>query len=378
MGYAGKATWRMKYCLSKDLRSILVQEGVSPSSEPGAPSRHPPQTGLWKAFHTADNMTCESGFEGNSDIYGLGVRIGVYLQWCTSILAQNFYEPAVEGMQDANSTYQLAMTCGFMFITSRPSEGLKTIEGYIALLFCFAGACISSLQNRSAFSTVLSKNGVGEPPRRRVRTAGDMLLNAIISSYGIWFLFIGIGKLERTVCQERAFFFTSVALFGWFRFFLSAGFILGLLVSTLLLVAQAIILISWVSNSLDNNINMNQRIFGGVNDPTPNSTRQNQRVDVTISTGQLFGSMLALGLFIAAVEETLDWNNISGVHQCADFSQLFPLMIGATNFARVAAQFLLDHGKGKIALKPSKLTGMTTNNIMEHLKLMPVRCTRSA
>ncbi|KAI3537994.1 hypothetical protein CSPX01_09791 [Colletotrichum filicis] len=299
-------------------------------------------------------MTCESGFEGNSDIYGLGVRIGVYLQWSTSILAQHFYEPAVEGMQDANSTYQLAMTCGFMFITSNPSEGLKSVEGYIALLFCFAGACISSLQNRSAFSTVLSKIGVVKPPRRRVRTAGDMLLNAIISSYGIWFLFIGIEKLERTGCQEKAFFFASVALFGWFRLFLRASFIFGLLVSTLMLVAQAIILISWASNSLDNNINMNQRIFGGVNDLTPDQTRQKQRVDVTISIGQLFGSMLALGLFIAAVEETLHWNNVSGVHQCADFSQLFPLMIGATNFARVAGQFLLDHGKGKIALKWTK------------------------
>jgi hypothetical protein len=45
-----------------------------------------------------------------------------------------------------------------------------------------------------------------------------------------------------------------------------------------------------------------------------------------------------MALFITAVELTLAWNYIRGVNTCNKFSQLFPLVVGATNFARLGAR----------------------------------------
>ncbi len=56
---------------------------------------------------------------------------------------------------------------------------------------------------------------------------------------------------------------------------------------------------------------------------------------ITISARKLLGGIAAITTFILAVEFTLRWNNIRGVYTCGNFSQLFPLVVGATNFSRL-------------------------------------------
>jgi hypothetical protein len=38
---------------------------------------------------TADEFLCGEGFEGNPDIYGLGIRVGIYLQWASCLIANH-------------------------------------------------------------------------------------------------------------------------------------------------------------------------------------------------------------------------------------------------------------------------------------------------
>lgn len=37
----------------------------------------------------SDQHLCYQGFQGNADLYGLGIRIGIYLQWVASLLSNN-------------------------------------------------------------------------------------------------------------------------------------------------------------------------------------------------------------------------------------------------------------------------------------------------
>jgi hypothetical protein len=56
-------------------------------------------------------------------------------------------------------TFQLVMLAGLILITMRDDVGTKTIEGYIAFLFCFPRAWIASLQTYSAAKATLTSAG---------------------------------------------------------------------------------------------------------------------------------------------------------------------------------------------------------------------------
>lgn len=75
------------------------------------------------------------GFNGNSDIYGLGIRLGVYFQWLASWLT-NTLSPNEAGLSHtANSIFVLAITIAIA--TSIASDLIKPVEVYVMLLICF-------------------------------------------------------------------------------------------------------------------------------------------------------------------------------------------------------------------------------------------------
>ena len=75
------------------------------------------------------------GIEGNSDLYGLGIRLGVYLQWISSWLIQTLNPSGITTTHDANSIFVLAILTAMLSATAR--DDIKPIESYIMLLICF-------------------------------------------------------------------------------------------------------------------------------------------------------------------------------------------------------------------------------------------------
>lgn len=49
------------------------------------------------------------GFEGNSDAYGLGIRLGIYIQWFPSVLIFCFVHHDYHSLVAVSNYYQLAM-----------------------------------------------------------------------------------------------------------------------------------------------------------------------------------------------------------------------------------------------------------------------------
>ena len=67
-------------------------------------------------IHNNANI-CFQGFEGNQDLYGLGVRLGIYLQWITAFIANNFLPAARQSFRVSWLVLSIAM-CILTFVAS--------------------------------------------------------------------------------------------------------------------------------------------------------------------------------------------------------------------------------------------------------------------
>lgn len=57
------------------------------------------------------------GFVGNSDFYGLGIRLGIYLQWVASLIANPLLKSERSNMAGAYLTFSLALAIAILLLT---------------------------------------------------------------------------------------------------------------------------------------------------------------------------------------------------------------------------------------------------------------------
>lgn len=73
-----------------------------------------------------------TGFEGNSDFYGLGIRIGVYLQWFSSWISNTVNPAGAAANHDANTVFLIAILIATTIALTDGS--LQLAEAYTLLL----------------------------------------------------------------------------------------------------------------------------------------------------------------------------------------------------------------------------------------------------
>lgn len=318
-------------------------------------------------------LTC--GFEGNSDIYGMGIRLGIYMQWLAALIAELASPADVEAAQAATTSYQLAMFSGLVLVTQNRSLGVRALEAFLILLFCFAGLWVGSVvptarsfgvlsgmrrrldhvmhSNHDNTTTTTSPFG-GRPattdPGPTKTSAPQLfrlLLACIVSAYGTWTLFVGLDRLPRTACRDEvAFFFAPVSLFGWFRHMFRAFFVVSLVASTVLLVvlvaqrgtAFAAALREWpppLARAWAGGTAGPLEHGGGAAAVGASGRGAEEKASLAALLRQPLGGVVALSVFMVAIELTLAWNAVRDVYDCNAFGQLFPLVLGASNLAGV-------------------------------------------
>jgi hypothetical protein len=77
--------------------------------------------------------TCE--VSGNSDMYGLGIRVGFYLQWMSSPVAAWIAKDETSGLRTANAFFVSATFIGLIIETAL--NHLDVVEIYVILLLGF-------------------------------------------------------------------------------------------------------------------------------------------------------------------------------------------------------------------------------------------------
>lgn len=145
------------------------------------------------------------GFEGNSDLYGLGVRVGLYLQLFSSISVSVYL--AKESYLKFYRISNMAMLLSVMIIIINESvqKAVKGVEvnSLVFVLTVQVYAMVFPLFAAKPdwlYWTVFLGIGV------------------VQNVYTLWFFFHGLDVLPRSAClDEYGFFFAKVSIWHWYR-----------------------------------------------------------------------------------------------------------------------------------------------------------------
>lgn len=143
------------------------------------------------------------GFQGNSDIYGLGIRLGIYFQWAATLLSYLFLRESIDDVAAANWIFLIATVIATLVITAaRSSLNTYSAEVVIMLYFVFGQITICLMPiigNGPANYTILGAWGV----------VSCFLAVAIYES---WFWINGRVSMTQTPCGTFMFMFKKVSI----------------------------------------------------------------------------------------------------------------------------------------------------------------------
>jgi len=147
----------------------------------------------------------ECGFEGNPDLYGIGVRIAFYLQIMSTVLisTDKFEIPKT---LTVNLWFQFALFITLIYTTA--TGQLNDVEAYTCIYLLDALSILGSVVYRVLGSS--SEYSLAS------RSAHAVVKSAIVG-YAVWFWWVGVFALHRPPCESVGFFFTRTQLQGWLR-----------------------------------------------------------------------------------------------------------------------------------------------------------------
>lgn len=153
-----------------------------------------------------NDTLCNQGFIGNSDLYGCGIRIGIYLQWISSILANHLFSNNRQDIQKLYLIFSLAI-CVATLIATFVKACVFSVEiiilywmywgGYICV---FGSApCLIKLGNARSWMKV------------DWTTVIFFITHWIMAYHGVWFMIYAYDQhFPRMPCGTWHFFFAPV------------------------------------------------------------------------------------------------------------------------------------------------------------------------
>ena len=159
---------------------------------------------------TNDSTTC--GYTGNSDIYGLGIRIGIYLQWFSTWLSTAFIPEEMLGTTVANSIFLIAISVATLTLcnSSPKAEGALVYSADLIILLAIFGISVYFLYSVSWFGRHFgpsSSLGFTFEDNTALGESIKMILSLCMASVNIWFWFHGVDHFAPTPCGTFAFLF---------------------------------------------------------------------------------------------------------------------------------------------------------------------------
>ncbi|OCK80789.1 hypothetical protein K432DRAFT_434534 [Lepidopterella palustris CBS 459.81] len=155
-------------------------------------------------------------FDGNSDMYGLGIRLGFYLQWFGVILANWLARSEVPGLRFANSVFVAATFLALIIQMAKNVQNLEVVEVYIILLLMF-GAYFALIPIY-IWRLFTKCNPYWDPSRYPIVNPGalysnlNLLLLVAVLSFQLWFWFARVPVLSGEDCEQYGFLFAKIRL----------------------------------------------------------------------------------------------------------------------------------------------------------------------
>jgi hypothetical protein len=155
-------------------------------------------------------------FTGNADMYGLGIRIGFYLQWFGTILALWIARSEVPGMRLSNSLFVAATFLALIIQTEK--NNLKAVEIYVILLLTFGGYLyfvpLYIWRLLTGCTPELDPSRYPLVNASRMFSALNFLLLVSVSIFQLWFWISKVDRVGFDGCEPYGFFFARLRLNG--------------------------------------------------------------------------------------------------------------------------------------------------------------------
>ncbi|KAJ9652427.1 hypothetical protein H2198_008296 [Neophaeococcomyces mojaviensis] len=151
-------------------------------------------------------MAQQCGFKGNPDIYGLGIRLGIYLQWAALQVT-----PCLNLKDESDNLYgsylifTIAIVIGMFVMTFK--DQIHAIEVIIMLYQLFGGLlCVADFGS-------LSGRTMNFRLPRTWQILSFLLAWTLASGYGGWFYLLGksSGHFVHDHCNPLVFLFVKVS-----------------------------------------------------------------------------------------------------------------------------------------------------------------------
>ena len=276
-------------------------------------------------------------FDGNTDMYGLGIRIGFYLQWYAVEIASWFAPSEVNGARLTNSVFIAATFLALLIQIVRDVSSLQVVEVYIILLLTFGYYLF--LVPVYAWRFLTGYDPKFDPTRYSQVWTGEVysvlnfLLLTAVASFQLWFWFSRVPQLDKQSCQQYGFFFAKIRLNE------KSFEVLNILLYFLLLSCCAVVLsitilikAKLVEEKQPKRWTRSETSLGRRSIP-------NAREAAHIKSLQKLRSACNVAVastVITATELTIKWNKIQGVNSLTSAGQTIPLLIGIATIIRIA------------------------------------------
>ena len=157
---------------------------------------------------SSDELQC--GFEGNDDIYGIGIRIGIYAQILAVWFANYFLFSEAQVLRDSVSIFSVALLIVAIIYASSPQD-VYAVEGFV-LLQILAWSCIMGVRAKSSYSKGIFSRG------SFLRKSICDIVNLVNISLHVWFWWVGVGQMKKTPCGSYIMMYVlKTGMFGWAR-----------------------------------------------------------------------------------------------------------------------------------------------------------------
>jgi len=145
-------------------------------------------------------MVLQCGFSGNSDLYGLGIRVGIFLQWLSSQIAVYFHLEGSNDLSNAYVIFSVAIKIALFVLTFQ--ESAYTLEVVVIIYMFFGGLlCVKGYRKRREQAA---------PTTWRMLLGNSTLITMSIYSSWFWITGRSSDRFVSTPCGTMVFLFARI------------------------------------------------------------------------------------------------------------------------------------------------------------------------
>lgn len=277
---------------------------------------------------------------GDQDTYGLGIRIGIYLQWVITMFTHLFVRSEVDTVRVVNDLFHAAMFGGFAYLTITKGPNMVVVEPLLMMQFCVGviipmpvkshnKSCLLKFANEVLGCSSLDSHLLGYFFRSLLCTAW--------TSYGLWWVFGGMnGMMPSPVISVEGCVSSDcdgiVDLLGSPNTLRKVLYVTAFIFSSVGLILSTILLLK-----------IKYQTKGGGEDEgnidQDDVSRVSTRFDRFGAVCDRYWVVLRFAMIafsaIYCIESIIKCNKIEGVGNIGSTGQILPLIIGFGGLARI-------------------------------------------